>query len=117
MDEAAKRLADLAAQYAPSVIDSAKAAAQVEAWSCLASSLIAFAIVGALVMASKLCWRLQPSWDDADDWLIPPRIIGCACLVIAVIPASIGVWCWLDPWTWVAMSHPELWIAKQALHL
>lgn len=115
MDEAAKRFADLAAQYAPNVIDAAKQAARIEAYSALALSVIWFGFAVSLAVAARICLRTHPEWDD--DWFIPARFVGWVAICISALCFAGGLWAWINPWTWVTMTSPELWIAKRALHL
>lgn len=112
MDELAKEFAALAAQYAPSVIDAAKRAATVEAYSTLAGALLWFFVSGASIAAALSCHEKVAGEADS-GWWFGVIIFG----VVGLLCALPGVWAFVDPWTWTAMNHPELWIAKKALHL
>ena len=37
--------------------------------------------------------------------------------VVGGIALCIGVWQFADPWTWTALTNPDLWLAKKAFHL
>lgn len=110
MDELAKRFADLAAKYGPSVADAAKAAAQTNAYSCLMAGTLAIAIGGFLVWVGLWVHR-QEDWEE--EWVLA----SIAAWIVGGIAIWAGAWQWLDPWTWTSISHPELWLAKQAFHI
>lgn len=114
MDELAKRFADLAEKYGPDVAQAAKAAVRTEVYSTLVSSVIWLAFAVAMGLVARWLWRLKPR--DASDR--PIAIFGAviASLIAAACGASF-LWHWIDPWTWTALNHPELWLAKQAFHI
>lgn len=113
MDELAKRFADLAEKYGPSVADAAKSAAQVEAYSTLVSGALCLVFASVALYLSALLARkaLKSNWDEI-TWL-PVGLLG----VGGAISLAIGLWCFVDPWTWTAIAHPELWLAKKAFHI
>ena len=115
MDELAKRFADLAEKYGPNVADAALSAARVEAYSTLAGGLMAALIGAAALYAALLLWRKAAASESYDNELIYGGAVLVA--VIALIPLCIGVWQIVDPWTWITINHPELWIAKKAFHI
>lgn len=113
MDELAKHFAELADKYGPKVADAALEAARVEAFSCLMGSLIWFGLALAACLLGRFLYRKshEENWDN--DWVflafVSWAVAGGLC-----VP---GVWAWIDPWTWITISHPELWLAKQAFHI
>ena len=109
-DQLAQRFADAAANFAPQVADAAKQAATIEAYSCLASSLLFFGVAFAAAFAALKLYRKA---QDDSDWYPGVFIFG----VLAVLISIPGAWAWLDPWTWITINHPELWIAKRAFNL
>lgn len=113
MDKLAEQFSELAKQYAPAVVDSALAAARIEAYSTLVASGVgifcaALLFYGAYFLAKKV---YSGDWDDIA--FFPAGI----CALAGAIAFLGGLWGIIDPWTWTAIYHPELWIAKQALHL
>lgn len=113
MDELAKRFADLATQYGPSVINAAKAAARMEAFSTLSASLMIAAFTVIFLLLARYLWNLETESGDDDI----ARAGAVACLVIAMIAGSFALWAWIDPWTWTALTHPEIWIAHKVLKI
>jgi MFS family permease len=112
MDELARRFADLAQQYGPGVIDAAKAAARTEALSCLASALLATVFAGGLILGARLLWRYGRR-EDEEIAIAGSVLIAVIALIILLIPA----WSLIDPWTWTALYHPEVWIAHKTLKI
>lgn len=114
MDELAKRFADLAAQYGPDVMRAALVSVRIEVYSTLVSSFIWLAFGIVCLLGMRWSWPQTPK-DDLD---LPWGKIGAiaGALVGAICIASF-VWIWIDPWTWTALNHPELWLAKKALHI
>lgn len=113
MDKLAEYFADLAKKYEPAVAEAAKGAAQVEGYSYLVGGAVSLAISATFACIGYLLLRkiIHDGWDEF-TWM-PVGL----CVAGALIALSIGVWDIVDPWTWAAINHPELWIAKKALHL
>ena len=110
MDELAKQFSQVAEQYAPQVINASLMAAQISALSAMAGGLIAFVIAGTLWRVGKFVWQK----GDKDDILYVPA---CLAYGSAGIAFCIGVWSFVDPWVWIALTRPEIYIAKRALGL
>lgn len=114
MDELAKRFADLAQQYGPSVVNAALQAARVEVYSTLVGSVMWLGWGVLAFFIGRYCWRKNVH-DNTD---IPFGRIGASVLFLAATAClATAVWTWVDPWTWTALNHPELWIAKKTLHI
>lgn len=117
MDELAKRFADLANHYGPQVADAALGAARVEAYSSLAGATLALVVSALGFYGSYFFYKKvmaeTDGYDDNTLFLIPCVLLG----VVAAIAGLAGVWSWVDPWTWTAINHPELWLAKQAFKI
>ena len=107
MDKLAEQFAELAKQYAPQVADAAKAAVVTEVYSTLMGSLMALGFAVASFVLGKVIWKAD---EDFKFLAIIPWLITAIC-------AAIFVWNWIDPWTWTALNHPELWLAKRAFNL
>lgn len=106
MDELAKRFADLADKYGPSVADAAMSAARIDGYSSLVGGIVYLLLFAAL---AYLTIRVGSCGNDGEIFAIIIGMIAFCFLVCAGINL-------LDPWTYVAISHPEIWLAKQALH-
>jgi len=113
MDELTKQLSALATQFGPSVYNAAVDAARVEGYSVLVGGVLY--LVGAVALAI-FGWMLIKESNkkmDHEWWAFP----GGSMLVAGVVLGIAGVLTLADPWTWATINHPELWLAKQALHL
>lgn len=118
MDELAKRFADLANQYGPAVANAALESVRVEVYSTLVASLLWLGIAGGLGCLAWFIWRSRPA-KKVDDFM-PDNdarfLLSVATWVISSIAGAIFIgvlWTWIDPWTWTALNHPELYIAKR----
>ena len=116
-DNLMRHFADLAEKFAPNVIDAAKQATQVEALKCLILSLVELPAGCALLYAAYRLAKMTHEGlsDSFEDGLAILALIFCSLFgLIFTIGAVIDL---VDPWTYVALAHPELWIAKKALCL
>jgi hypothetical protein len=115
MDELAKRFADLAEKYGPSVVDTALQAARVEAWHALVFNLFGIAAALVLFRVGRRLWTAKGNsrWEEHDLQVMA----GGALLVIGGIIGFFAVMNTFDPWLWMTMKNPELWIAKKSLGL
>ena len=113
MDELAKRFADLAEKYGSNTTDAALGAARVEAFSSLTKGVLLIFIGGIFLWCARYLWRKwhNEGWDEIT---LAPFIIYFA---LGATLISFGIWALLDPWTWVALNHPELWLAKKAFRM
>lgn len=114
MDEIAKKMAELAEKYGPSVIDATRGAVQIEAYSTLAGSVVSSAFAFTFLFAGRWLY-CKNTKDDLDDSIC--KVFGFILMGIAAIPAAFAIWAWIDPWTWVAIANPDLWIAKKVFKL
>ena len=114
MDQLAKSFADLAEKYGPGVADAAKGAAVTEAYSQLVSSFFFFIATTVFFLIGRRIWKWAKSEKfDAEVGYA----FGGLAFVAAAVAAGLGLWSWIDPWTWTAIYHPEIWIAKRAFRL
>ena len=111
MDELAKRFAEVAAQYAPTVVNATLSAARIEALSSLMtggmSLLVAFTLYK---IGGRFRRAAEGSVYDGDLWTFGAGVVW----VISGIVACVGIWSFINPWTWTALTHPEIWVAKRA---
>lgn len=116
MDELAKRFADLAEKYGPYVAEAAKNAARAEAYSTLAASVIAIIVSIAAAYGTRQCWEKYKEWSG-DDGGHPILFAVIILALFSGVSFLIALWAWIDPWTWITINHPELWLAKRAFKL
>lgn len=114
MDELAKRFADLADKYGPQVANAALSAARVEAYSTLVASLEEFVIGAVFLLVAK---KLAAFKTKDDFYQVFPYIGAGLCGIIGLLLVAGGLWSVIDPWTWTALNHPELWLAKKAFKI
>lgn len=113
MDEIAKKMAELAERFGPQVIDAARGATVVEAYSSMMSSAICLLVCAALTFGGRTLWAKRDVDDEFDGY----RVVSCIVWAVAAILVIPGAWGFLDPWVWTAINHPDLWIAKKVLHI
>lgn len=114
MDELAKRMMELAEKVGPDAMAAARGAVKVEAYSCMVSGVVCLLVGIILFYAANYLWGYQPV-DRFDAGV--PKFLGGLVAAIALIVCICGVWSFIDPWTWTAISHPDLWLAKKVLKL
>jgi CHASE2 domain-containing sensor protein len=110
MDELAKRFADIAAQYAPQVIDAAKQSVVISCYQTLLFTALWLIIGCALIKTSTIFWRNRTDLNMAE---IPTGI----SIIVGLIAIVICCMVLINPWTWIALNHPELYIAHSFLNL
>jgi hypothetical protein len=79
----------------------------------LVGGAVALIVAAALAYGAKHFWHLSKTGERYNCHEIPATLL----TVGAVIAAIIGCLLVLDPWTWVAINQPDLWLAKRALGL
>jgi hypothetical protein len=112
MDELAKQIASLAEKFGPNVMDAAFGAVRMNAYSILVAGTFSIVIGAALAFAG--IWLASKTWSD--DWNEIKWLPASLLLAAAFCFILTGGWAWVNPWTWTAINHPELWLAKDALH-
>jgi hypothetical protein len=110
MDELAKQFAELATKFGPQVSDAAKQAVVTTVYSQLVGSVIPLAISVIFLKAGQWLWEQ----DDDDGFL---KLFACLAWGVTLVSISVFCWQWIDPWTWIALNHPELYLAKRAFGL
>lgn len=113
MDKLAEKMAELAEKFGPTVVDAALGAVRIEAYSSMMSGALAVlaGIVG--LFAARFCWRYEcKGYDDGIQ-----RFLGGILAAGSMIPICMGIWSFIDPWVWTAISHPDLYLAKKIFKL
>lgn len=114
MDELAKRMMELAEKVGPDAMSAARGAAQVEAYSAMASGALLVALALAFAAAGRYLWISESEYSSFDG---ERRFFGGALVTIGVVTLAIAAWQFMDPWTWTAINNPDLWLAKKVLRL
>lgn len=114
MDKIAELMAKLAEQYGPNVVDAARGAAIVEAWSNFEADLVLAGFSAVALLATKRMWHSTSATDMDMNF---GKIGAVVCGLIGSITAAVSIGLLCDPWLYTAMIHPDLWIAKRVFHL
>jgi hypothetical protein len=114
MDELAKKLVELSDRLGPQVVDAARGAARMAAYSALQGHIVALVVAAAVASVAVILWRRNAMFDDD-----LPAGRACAGLLfgVAALVASLALAGITDPWLWSTFNHPDLWIAKRVLNL
>lgn len=114
MDELAKRFSELAEKYGPNVLDAALGAVRIEGYSTLVTGLTVSVIGGVITYLGYYLWKIEIE-DKTDEPIA--HAFGFFLGLIGLITITVGLYTFIDPWTWAAFTHPELWLAKKAMRL
>lgn len=113
MDELAKHFAELAEKYGPTVYNAGLEATRIEIYSTIVAALLQAVMASVLwYLAYRLFLKVWK--EDWDDFTYVPIALSC---LFALSLSLFAIWTFIDPWTWTALNHPELWLAKKAMHL
>ena len=100
----------LAAQVAPEVLEMVVRTTQIDGLGSIITGFVFFALWGGLMYG---LYKLNPKFDDMNDWVIP-QIIGMIMgSIIFLMPACFMV---LNMWNWIAIWHPDLAITHQIIN-
>jgi hypothetical protein len=118
MNALTERFSQLAEQYGPAVVETARAAAQVQAMSALSGA--ATAVFAALVFGfvGKAIWNYKGFEDEDLELFVVQRTVAAILFIFAFISSLLCLEKLLDPWVWATLFvNPDLWIAKRILGL
>lgn len=114
MDEIAKLFTKLAEQYGPQTVEAVRGAAIVTAYSSIQGALVGLAFSTICIPICKRMWKSTAA-TDMDINFAKIGAIALAC--IAMITAFISIASLTDPWLWVTLKNPDLWIAKKVFKI
>jgi hypothetical protein len=124
VDELAKRFADLAEHYGPMVSNAAVEAARIEGYSILVGSLMWLAVAVMFAILAWFIWARRPVKDTRDSLYKDDNmardlmsVLAAGAGIVAGACVLAAVWSLIDPWTWAAINHPELYLAKLAFKM
>lgn len=115
MDELAKRFADLADKYGHQAVEAARQAARTHGYSAIVESIMTLVISFAFFVVAQFLWHKASGnggWHNEPIYFIS----GLAFLSCGITFFG-GMWNLINPWTWTAISHPDVWIAKRTIGL
>lgn len=117
----AAKIIELGEKMAAPAADLAMAAARVQAYTSAIGGVVCLVVAGWLAVAALTLFRKAQSLADANDrygadtsdyWQFFAALIAGFFAAMFGIAAAVNL---LDPWTYIAMQRPELWLAKKAL--
>lgn len=114
MSELEQKIVDLADKYGQPAIDATLSAARTEAASYLATVPIKLGVAAAAAYGAYYLYKHLRKMSDFEDQLLPGLGIGL-CGIVAFVAGLLGIWSLIDPWVWVALFNPEVYIAKRLL--
>lgn len=114
MDELAKRMMELAEKVGPEAMAAARGAVRVEAYSTLVSTICFIIAAFVFYKAAIYLWAYQSTSQYS---MGESKFFAGILFTTVVILVWIAVWNVIDPWTWVALNNPDLWLAKKVLKL
>ena len=111
------KLATIAEQYGPEVVDAGLAVARITAVRELVFAFIGWVTVAVFIGVCFLVWKKTESWkqDDVRGVARCSTIIGAIAGTTLVSFFGFGAPRFFDVWTWVGVFEPKLWIAHRIL--
>lgn len=110
MDKLAQQISDLAAYYGPQVHDNAFLAVQVDSVRDLLVMVLLFIFAAGLLFVSVKVSKSEDMNDFGGPLIFISGAFGLACAVS-------GLCILFDPWTWIPLFRPDLYLAHVALHI
>lgn len=107
-----EKLAELAAQYGPDVVNAAIEVARITALRPIIGGAVCAVVSYVLLRFSIKAFQTA----KADDWDNPVYIVGCG--FSGIISSGFGTAAAIylfDVWNWVGVFEPKLWIAHRIL--
>lgn len=119
MDKLAQQLSELASKFGPDVFEAAKQAVVIQGYSFIITAVLLLSVGSTLsVFAHWLITRAMHDNNNRVDVIDDGRWFGGGIVgLIGVLLLVIGIGILVNPWTWTAIFHPEVWMARLALRL
>jgi formate hydrogenlyase subunit 3/multisubunit Na+/H+ antiporter MnhD subunit len=112
MNDLAQHFSDLATKFGPQVIGATFSAVRISAVMWLIGALV---LVGASIALAFLVRAFDADYKEKKN----PDARDAALFVgtLVAFTGILGLWILLNPWTWVMLFRPEIWLAKQTFGL
>lgn len=110
------KLSALADKYGPEVVDSGLWVVRVNGIKGIIAGFCLLAVSYVLSRLASRCWRKDPEeygTFDREDWKFAGSFVFVACALFF----AGALWFLFDPWVWVSVFEPKLWIAKKIMGL
>lgn len=111
----ANKIETLATEYGPEVVDMALWVARIDALQVLSVTflLVVLAVISALFVKPLNKWakRVDPEFET------PAPLLGYVAGLTSIVLGFIFILRVFDPWPWVGVIEPQLWIARHVLGL
>jgi hypothetical protein len=118
MNALTERFSQLAEQYGPTVVETARAAAQVQAMSALSGAAMAVFATLVFGFVGKVIWNYKGFEDKDLELFVAQKGLAAILFILAFIWSFLCLEKILDPWIWATLFvNPDLWIAKRILGL
>ena len=110
------KLGALSTEYGPEVVDAALWVARIDALNSISVSfmLVLFASILLYYNSKVWAWATKIAKEDSDGFIYIASAIYSAIWILPFIVAGIRLF---NPWPWVGIIEPQLWIAKRILGL
>ena len=100
----------LATQLAPEVLEKVIQTTQIGG---LGSIITGFVFFGIWATIMYVAYKLNPKFDEMNDWFIPQVLVMIIGSLVFLMPAMFMV---LDMWNWIAIWRPDLTITHQVIN-
>ena len=106
-------LSDIADKYGAETVDAVITVVQIKGVDNLARSLFSFSFILLIIIFGRRMLRWAKGYQRVSDgfsWM------AISCVTVAIMAPTIsGLLGLLNPWPWVAIIEPKLWIAHEIL--
>ena len=119
MDDLMKELAEVAGTYGPEAMAAVRNAVMIQGVLTLFYGVAGCVMAAVLGASSVWLWKKAGRVRENNQRDCYELVYVLALLLggVGVTFACVSLADILDPWTWIAITHPDYWLAKQMLKL